>query len=429
MNYLKQHNIKSVVLDKKPRQVLELPEETELLGGDEYLTTLENFDILVRSPGLPLSTPQIQVAKKEGVEISSQTKLFFDLCPCPIIGVTGTKGKGTTATLIYLILRKAKKKVFLGGNIGKAPLEFLDKLDKDSIVVLELSSFQLQDLHKSPHIAVVLPVTSDHLDYHKSSKEYVSAKSSIARFQNRKDFVVYNAENKNSESIAVLSRGKLLPFTTKAYPKTSAYIEDDTLFLHTGKNNKKICRLSELKLFGKHNAGNFLAAALATKPYIQDLDAIQYVARNFSGLPHRLEVVGTFKGITYINDSMSTMPDSTIAALDACTEPVVLIAGGSEKHADYTSLGQAIAIKKIRGFVPMSKTGQKIIKAAGAANYMGIITKRQETMSDAIKQAKALAKRGDIILLSPASASFDGFKNAKDRGETFRREVQQLVKK
>lgn len=375
--YLEDQGAKVTVLDEKK--------------GDKF-AGLEQYDLIVRSPGVYRFRSELLETK---TEITSKTKLFFDLCPSKIIGVTGTKGKGTTATLIYEILKAAGKKVFLGGNIGQGVFQFLPKLDKNSWVVLELSSFQLVDLTKSPHIAVVLMVTSEHLDWHPTTAEYVEAKKPIVAFQTSSDFAIVNKDYPNSVAIGKAGQGKTI------------WVSGHGVTLKT-------------RLRGAHNKENIAAAVAVAK--ILDVPYKEVVA-NFKGLEHRLEEVTTVKGVTFYNDSFSTTPETAIAAINAFTEPEIVILGGSSKNSDFSELGKVISqARNIKLVILIGVEGPRI----------GQFIKNKEvltggkTMAEIVKLAYNNATSGDVVLLSPACASFDMFKNYKERGREFKEQVLRL---
>jgi len=372
---------------------IDILDEKEKPFGD-----LTKYDMIVRSPGVNLHRKELKEVKKPIV--TSKIKIFFDVCPGKIIGVTGTKGKGTTSTLIYEILKKAGKDVYLGGNIGQGIFENLDKITADSWVVLELSSFQLIDLHKSPDIAVVLMTTNDHMDWHASPDEYVGAKSSISRFQDSSDFVIYNKDYPNSVKIGLQGQGKKIEIS---------------------KNNWT----SPLRLRGDHNRENMAAAAEVAKIIkIQD-SIINEVAGEFKGLEHRLEEVATVKGVTYFDDSFSTVPETTIAAIKAFSEPMILIAGGSEKGSDFTRLGKTISeAKNIKAVILIGSMAERIDRAI--LNRHLRILRNLSNMSEIVKSANSLAGSGDVVVMSPACASFDMFKSYKDRGDQFKACVKSL---
>ncbi|MCL5795308.1 MAG: UDP-N-acetylmuramoyl-L-alanine--D-glutamate ligase [Patescibacteria group bacterium] len=403
--------------------------------GKKYLDNLSKFDIIFRSPGIPYLLPEIQKAKKLGTIISSQIKLFFDLTPAKIIGVTGTKGKGTTTSLIYEILKtidyRLSTNVYLGGNIGNAPIEFLDKIKSSDRVVLELSSFQLQDLDKSPHIAIVLNITTDHLDYHKDQKEYIDSKLNIVRHQLKSDSVVVNLDYLTSFKFAVVSPAEnKYYFSHKKSVDLGCFIDWDNsdsgrLILRTEKKDYLLCSISELKIKGAHNLENVCAAAAGA--YLAGVrpNNIKKIIIGFKGLPLRIEFIRKIKGISFFNDSASTNPDTAIAAIKSFNEPIILIAGGSSKNADYKKLGKVIENSSVKAVVSIGQTGPKIVAAIKDKRFIKTI-KNCKNMAEAVRAAYKLANSSDIVLLSPASASFDWFKDYKDRGQQFNLAVKNL---
>ena len=366
---------------------------------DELIGKFDSFDVIFRSPGLPYVSTAIQQAKSAGVEISSQTKLFIELCPAKIIGITGTKGKGTTSSLIAKILTAAGRKIWLAGNIGTDPFEFLDKVKPDDLVVLELSSFQLQDLEKSPHIAVVLSITPDHLNHHRDFEEYIKAKSNIVAYQNTNDFAVLHPT---------------LPQWFKDLGKGKKIVIDPTRVADY-----------ETKLLGKHNLDNIGAAIAVAKILGIDDDLVRKAVAAFEPLPHRLSVLKTVNGVTYVDDGFSTNIEPTLAAIEAIETPIVLMMGGSDKGLDFTRLGDAIkASKKVKGLVVIGDVADKILKLV--QGFSGEILTGAMTMPEILDQAQKLAKPGDTILFSPATASFELFKNEFDRAEQFVNSVNAL---
>jgi UDP-N-acetylmuramoylalanine--D-glutamate ligase len=391
IEYLAKHGLKFVV-------VQDWKKNSDLTGK------LNGFDVIFRTPGLPFLAPAIAEAKKAGVEIYSQTKLFFDLCRAPIVGVTGTKGKGTTSTLIAKILEAGGHKVYLAGNIGKDPFEFLDFLHPDDLVVLELSSFQLQDLHKSPHVAVVLNITADHLDetgtYEKSAhgslKEYFDAKIQILAHQTESDFAVLSAQ---------------LPHKAKGIGKGQKIIFDP-----------KDVADYKFKLLGRHNLENIAAAVAVGKIFKVEERKMLKVVEEFEPLPHRLQKVLEKEGITYVDDSISTNEDSTIAAIAAFDTPIILILGGSSKGLDYLKLGAVIKRSShIKAVVVVGQEAPKILRAI--EGFEGKIFVDAKSMAEIVKYAESVAEKGDTIVLSPAAASFDMFKSYADRSEQFIKEI------
>ncbi len=358
---------------------------------------VSGYEVLVRSPGVYRYRTEITEAEKKGVIVTSKTKIFFDVCPGKIIGVTGTKGKGTTATLIYEILKAAEKKVWLGGNMGRGVFGFLPQVDEESWVVLELSSFQLIDLSKSAHIGVVLMTTIEHMNWHKSAKEYVEAKGNLVRYQNANDFAVVNRDYENSREIGKLGAGKKIWVSGRDF---------------TG----------VVKLRGEHNRENAAAAMAVAQIVGIDKGLARDVIRDFKGLEHRLEEVGKVEGVTYFDDSFSTTPETTIAAVKAFGEPTILIVGGSEKGSDFKEMGQVISqANNIKAVILIGLMADRIEKSI--TNKKVKLVKGARNMTEIVAQAKRLAKPGDVVVLSPAAASFDMFSNYKDRGEQFKREV------
>lgn len=364
---------------------------------------LSGFDIVFRSPGFWRLSLMLKKAAAAGVMITSATKLFFNLCPCPIIGVTGTKGKGTTASLITRILTKSGQSVYLAGNIGKPMLQLLSKLKVTDLVCLELSSFQLQDLTKSPHIAVVLNITSEHLDVHQTTAEYRQAKANILKHQTSSDHAIINSDYQTTKSMTALTKAKV-----------SFFSRHDLSLDH---------RLIQLR--GEHNLENIAAAIAVAKLVGVNNKIIMPAVYSFKGLEHRLELVREVKGVKYYNDSFSTTPETAIAAIKSFKEPEILILGGSDKGSDYTKLGQTISSRRnLKAIILIGKMGPVIRRSIH--NFSGQIIFNGKTMIQIIKQAKLLAKSGDVVVLSPACASFDMFLNYKDRGNQFKAYVKKL---
>ncbi|OGD56525.1 UDP-N-acetylmuramoylalanine--D-glutamate ligase [Candidatus Berkelbacteria bacterium RBG_13_40_8] len=417
-----------VICDQKSREELgkyyeqaqTLPVQFRL--GPHYLDHLEDFAVVFRTPGLPYLNEKIQAAKASGVKISSQIKLFFENSPSPIIGITGTKGKGTTASLIGEILKKANKSIYIAGNIGTPPISFLKELTPDDIVVLELSSFQLQDLNISPHIAVVLDIKVDHLDYHRDEAEYVDAKKNIVRYQKRSDLAVICADYLTSFEFAISTHGQVFWFSRRKSIDEGAFVrESSEIILRMYGKDYKIADSSEITLRGEHNLENICAAVTASYLAGADLESIKNAVKAFRGLEHRLEFIREVNGIKYYNDSFSTTPDTAIAAIRSFKEPIILIAGGSEKGADYSEFGKVISSSAVKTAILIGTTGPKI-KLKIKDKKLKII-ENCKNMDDIVEAVKNEAESGDVVLLSPASASFDWFQNYKDRGSQFKEAI------
>jgi UDP-N-acetylmuramoylalanine--D-glutamate ligase len=432
--YLLKHGIKPVLFDQKPWHEwdAETQEYIKSLGinfifGPDFLKELAGFDVAFRSPGIPWSKVKGQRSK---VQITSQTKWFFEHCPCKIIGVTGTKGKGTTATLISKILQlqaqslKAKFQIHLVGNIGETqPFEVLDNLKRDDWVIYELSSFQLQDLTQSPHIGVVLMTTSEHLDYHKDTQEYREAKTPIVKYQTAQDFAIVNADFEASVAIGKQGSGNKYYFSRKKQTAPGAFVHDEfVVFVNSSEMETKVLQVSDLKLKGAHNLENVCAAVVAAVCAGCSFEAIKSATLTFTGLKHRLEFVAEKQGIKFYNDSFSTTPETAIAAIKSFTEPEVIIVGGSSKNSDFTELGKTIAdAKNIKAIIFIGPEEQRIQQAVESHSvFKGKMFTGAQSMQEIFDQVKSIATSGDIVLLSPACASFGMFKNYKERGEQFK---------
>lgn len=423
---------KITVFDEKARESFdpELLEKYERQGVEfifRKIESLNGFDIVFRSPGIHPQINYLLEAAKNGAEITSATKVFFDFCPCGIIGVTGTKGKGTTSTLIYEMLKKEGFDAYLGGNIGTPPLSFLEKLKADSKVVLELSSFQLADLDKSPHIGVMLMTTSEHLDYHADVYEYIEAKRNIFRFQNEHDFAVVNKDYPASNESDVVSNGTVYKVSREQEVLQGCFVGDGKFVLRMHDREEEILDIKEVALRGKHNWENVCAATVASLCGGATLKSVVPVLRSFKGLEHRIEQVATVKGVSYFDDSFSTTPETAIAAIESFDEPKILILGGSSKNSDFTDLGQIISdtpsIKAIIGIgIEWARIKEKIIASRVAFPFY----EECKNMNEVVKKASEIGEIGDVVLLSPACASFDMFKSYKDRGEQFKKEVRNL---
>lgn len=412
INYLLGKGAIVTLFDKKSENELGFEDidktKISLVCGDDYLKNgLSDFDYIVRSPGVYPYIPELISAKNSGAIITSAIKIFFEEAKGKIVGVTGTKGKGTTSTLIYEILKADGRDVHLSGNIGKPSLELLPKLTEKSWTVLELSSFQLMDMNVSPHIAVVLNITEDHMDWHKNHDEYVEAKKNIVKFQGESDFAVINDEYETPRSFGWLGNGQKILFNKHALDEK--YKKD-------------------LLLRGEHNLENIAAAVEASKVAGVGEEVILNTVKQFKGLEHRLELVAKKGGVKYYNDSFATGPQPTMAAINSFTEEETLILGGSDKGLSYKELGELINSKKnIRNIILIGVTGPKIkeyLQENRAFNIieLGINT----TMNEIVEKAREISKPGGVVILSPASASFDMFKNYKDRGNKFKEAVLNL---
>jgi len=412
INFLLQKGGAVTLFDKKNEAELDFTgiDKTKIkfILGEKYLDKgLKDFDYIVRSPGVYRYISEIKEAENSGVKVTSAIKIFFEECPGRIIGVTGTKGKGTTSTLIYEILKASGKDTYLSGNIGKPYLELLDTLSTESWVVMEMSSFQLIDMEVSPHIAVVLNITEDHLDWHVSRDEYVHSKENVVKYQKDSDFAVINEEYKVCKNFADIIKGKIVFFS---------------------KNTLEDKFKQGLLLRGEHNLENIAAAVSAARCVGVSDEIIFNTVKSFKGLEHRLELVGEFEGIKYYNDSFATGPQPTIAAINSFTEPETLILGGSDKGLNYGELGKVIKSRSnIKSIILIGSTAEKIrFSFSGENNRFTVYNLGSSSMTEIVKKAREVSEKGGVVILSPASASFDMFKNYKDRGNQFKEAVQSL---
>lgn len=396
--------------------------------GPDYLASgLNDFQIIVRSPGFYRLHPVLLDAQKHRVKITSPTKLFFEFCPAKIIGVTGTKGKGTTASLIAAILRASGKNVFLAGNIGKPMLKLLPILKPKDWVCLELSSFQLQDLTVSPHLAVVLNITSEHLDVHRHTREYRLAKANLVRWQTKHDFAVINDDYPYSRSLAHSTPAQKYWFS-RYHRVTGSYVKERRLYLKTMGQPLLVGSVDKLLLRGEHNWENVTAAIAASRLAGASIVGIKEAVYAFKGLEHRLELVREVNSVKFYNDSFSTTPETAIAALQSFNEPIVIILGGSDKGSDYSQLARALFdCHRLAGVILIGQMAGKI-KAAivSQGRLQAPLIEGLTTMKDIVSASVKLAPPAGVVVLSPACASFDLFKNYKDRGEQFKYAVYHL---
>ncbi len=406
------------ICDIDPDKVIPSGVKSQL--GKGYLKDLEQFDVIVRSAGIH---PDVIIGPNPGVKRKITTIIdeFLSVCPTKnVIGITGTKGKGTTSTLTARMLEAAGKQVFLGGNIGVPPLDFLDKLTADSWVVLELSSFQLYDLRYSTAVAVCLMMGIDHLNWHGDVDDYHSAKSRLFSQQTPDDLAIYFAPNEKSKEIANRSPGRKLPY----YAPPGAYVDDGNIVI----GGQFICRAKDLKLIGKHNWQNACAAATIVWQITKNVEPIREVLITFAGLEHRLEFVREVDQVTYFNDSYSSNPEAAMAALDAITGMKVMIMGGFERGLPLEELSNAVRdhASVIREVIIIGESGKRFAEALKKAGFHNFIVSSSKTMPEIVSSAGRIAEAGDSIVLSPGFASFDMFKNFTDRGIQFKAVVEQL---
>ena len=422
--------------DKKDRTALEWVAE-ELVGkgcrlrlGPDYLKDLTE-DVIFRTPGMRPDLPELNAAVERGSTLTSEMEVFFEVCPCPILAVTGSDGKTTTTTIIAELLRAAGKTVHLGGNIGHPLLSETGGMRAGDIAVLELSSFQLMTMTRSPHIAVVTNLAPNHLDVHKDYAEYISAKENIFTHQSASDIAVFNADNEVTRSFVGRQRGALRTFSRRETVERGAYLAPDdagegqAIWMSNENGRRQVLPLAEIKLPGIHNVENYMAAIAAVDRLVPD-KIIRDFAKNFGGVEHRIELVRELDGVRYYNDSIASSPSRTIAGLNAFPEKVILIAGGKDKGISYGSLGPVVN-EHVKLLILCGATAG-VIRASveQAENYGGLEIADVEDYHQAVSLARSRAKEGDVVILSPASTSFDRFANFMERGRVFKEIVNSL---
>ncbi|MBQ4052145.1 MAG: UDP-N-acetylmuramoyl-L-alanine--D-glutamate ligase [Clostridia bacterium] len=428
---LTEMGVKVLAFDKRPRERLGDPGNVlEQLGikmvcGDDYMEHLSG-DWIIKTPGMRFDHPALLKAKERGSKITSEMELFFEYCPCPIVAVTGSDGKTTTTSLIFEMLRRTDRKVHLGGNIGYPLFCRLGQIGPEDLVVAELSSFQLHTLQKSPYISVVTNLSPNHLDVHKGMEEYTEAKANIFRYQQEGDVLVLNADNAVTAGFASRAKGKVRLFSFHTDPGGEcAFYQDGAIFLRdeAGTLHKLLDR-SQLLLRGDHNVENFMAALLAVWG-LCSTEIMLDVAENFGGVRHRMEFVGEINGVKFYNDSIGSSPTRTIATLHSFDRRVRLIAGGYDKKIPYDELGPVVC-DRVEKLYLCGDTAPLIQKAVLRCDPDFPIDVFKKDLKKTVKAAYADSKPGDIVLLSPASASFDQFKNFEERGDYFVSVVKEL---
>ncbi len=392
--------------------------------GENYLEGLKNQDLIMRTPGFEYYTKELQAELNKGTEVSSEMELFFKLCPCKIYAVTGSDGKTTTTSLIAKMLEESGKTVHLGGNIGKALLPVIEQVNEDDVAVVELSSFQLISMKQSPDVAVVTNVTPNHLDHHKDMQEYIDAKRNILLYQKENSKAVLGYENEISRGMTADVVGKVRYFTRLSQIDNGSFIDSEGYLTIDG---KQIVHQDEVALRGLHNLENILAAFCAVEEDVS-FDIMKKVAKEFKGVEHRIEPVRTIDGVQWFNDSIASSPTRTIAGLKAFDKKICIIAGGYDKNIPYEPLAKPI-LDHVKLLVVMGQTGPKIEKVVRehkdfADSNIKIL--HADSMESAVKIMKENTAAGDIVSLSPASASFDMYPNFEIRGKHYKELVNKL---
>ena len=414
--------------DRRSREQLgAIAEELEAAGailqlGEGYLDNLD-ADLILRTPGMKPYLPQFEAARARGITVTSEMELFFSLCPAPICAVTGSDGKTTTTTIIARLLERAGRRVWLGGNIGRALLPFIHEVQPSDVAVVELSSFQLTNMTQSPHVAVVTNVSPNHLDWHTDMGEYIDAKRNLVAWQKAGDRAVLNADNATTAAFGEGCEAVVGYFSRKTQPGTGAFLREDGMLCAVEQGVvTPVVAATDIRIPGVHNVENYLAAIAAVWGEVP-ADIIADFAREFGGVEHRSEWVRTLGGARWYNDSIGSSPSRTIAGLRAFDRKVILIAGGYDKNIPYDPLGE-VAKDTVKAAVLLGATADKIDTAIRAHSDLPIY--RVSTMEEAVATARSLAGEGDIVFFSPASASFDMYKNFEERGQHFKRLVNEM---
>lgn len=395
--------------------------------GKDYMEKVEGFDIIFRSPSILPTNEKLQAEIKRGCLVTTEIEMLMSLIESKVIGITGSDGKTTTTTLIYECLKASGYNVFVGGNIGTPLFTKASIMTKDDIVVLELSSFQLMNMKISPNISVITNITPNHLNIHNGMDEYVGAKKEIINHQTSNDLAVLNLDNEITKQMINDVKGKLRTFSSKNIVEDGYIYKDDAIFECVNGNLTKIIDTKDIALRGKHNYENICTVLCAIKDLI-DIDKVVSVLKTFSGVEHRLELVREINNIKWYNDSVSSSPTRTIAGINSYEEKIVLIAGGYDKNIDYDVIGEPI-INKVSSLILMGDTKEKIYNATIKAEEQHNKTINKyivNNLQEAVDTAYKVAKNGEVVLFSPASASFDMFKNFADRGEQFKTMVNKL---
>ena len=421
--------IRVTACDKREREAFNgTIEELESEGavcclGADYLEHLDGMDVIFRTPGMRPDLPQLEEARMKGAELTSEMEVFFSVCPCRMIAVTGSDGKTTTTTIIAGLLDAAGYRTYVGGNIGHPLLNLTGEMRPDDMVVLELSSFQLMTMKQSPDIAVITNLAPNHLDVHSDMQEYIDAKKNIFLHQTSDGKLILNADNELTDACETEARGGVVMFSRKNTLSRGVWIKDGTIVY----DSRPVLPVKDILIPGVHNVENYMAAIAAVDGLVPD-ETIRAYAKSFGGVAHRIELVRELNGVHYYNDSIASSPSRTIAGLRSFDQKVILIAGGYDKHIPYDVLGPEIT-RAVKTLILVGDTAPKIKQAVlNAPDYQtgAPIILERENLQQAVNTACDMAQAGDVVILSPASASFDQFRNFEERGNAYKGFVNQL---
>ena len=427
---LRSHGISVTARDRKSREALGSvggaleASGVRLVLGEDYLQNLTE-NVIFRTPGMRPDLPELTAAVRRGSVLTSEMEAFFAVCPCPIWAVTGSDGKTTTTTIIAELLRRAGKTVHLGGNIGHPLLAEAGDIRPEDLAVLELSSFQLMTMEESPHVAVVTNISPNHLDVHKNYGEYIAAKENIFTHQGSEDIAVFNADNDVTAEEARRAVGRARLFSRKRELEDGVFLRGEAIIARSGGQERQVMTVGHIKLPGVHNVENYLAAIAAVDGVVPD-EIIRSFAEEFGGVEHRIELFRTRRGVRWYNDSIASSPSRTIAGLNSFDQKVILIAGGKDKGISYAPLGPVVN-DHVKLLILCGATAGVIRRAVEeASNYDGLEIVEVADYHEAVTLADSRAREGDVVILSPASTSFDRFANFMERGQVFKELVNQL---
>ena len=432
LKFLHSKNAHITVYDSKTSEELEdileslkdIPSIKYILGVDK-LNISSEIDLAVVSPGVPLDIPVIEELREKNIQIIGDIELAYMYKPdISIIGITGTNGKTTTTSLVSKISTQVTKNSHLAGNIGTPIMDVVENLDQSSTVVAELSSFQLESINLfNPHVCAVLNLTPDHLNRHKTMENYLNAKANIFKNQTEKDFTVLNFDDKAVRELSDKTNGTVVFFSRKSLLLDGVCVaKNGDILINKDARSERVMNISEISLPGKHNLENVLAAIAICYCLNYDMDKVSMIIKKFNGVEHRQEVVKTVDGVTFVNDSKATNPDSAIKAIESYKEPVILIAGGMDKKGDFYELIDAINKNSVKALILLGETSPIIEKQALEKDFDKLIIK-VHNMKDAVSVSKKIAKEGDVVLLSPACASWDMYSNFEERGLDFKNNI------
>lgn len=435
VEYLGRLGVKITVFDKRDRASMKEKSEAfrdydvDFSLGQDYLKKLKGYDVIFKTPIIRPDIPEFVAEIKNGAILTSEIETFVDLCPAEIFGITGSDGKTTTSTITCQLLKEAGYNCLLGGNIGTPLLNRIDEIQPGDKIVLELSSFQLMTMKISPHAAIITNISPNHLDVHTSMDEYIEAKKNIFRYQNDNDLLVVNYDNAITHELISEAPGRSIYFSRTHELENGAFLKDGIICYRENGDTHEIINRKDIQLPGVHNVENYLAAIAATRSYVSN-EAVERVGKTLGSIEHRMEFVRELNGVKYYNDSIGSSPSRTMATLNAFDRRVILIAGGYDKKIPYDPLGDVL-VEKTKHLILIGQTASLIEmalmrKLVGKYRGIDIRITHCNTLRQAVDCASLSAKPGDIVLLSPASASFDMFKDFEERGQRFKEYVMEL---